>query len=487
LYSIYYEQYYLIGLIAGKQMLKKLCRDQSGQALVMVSIMLPVMLGFVGLAIEGSRYMALHSQLQDLADAAALAGAKKLTGTSTSIADARAAVADFATRNWPWLSNDGETNGDSQIASSDIHVCADIASSPCTDTTDYTAARYVQVTSVARGIVPAFLTAVGGAAQTTRATATAESITVACNVQPLMLCNPFEGTTKPNFSDNVTAGVMFQLKVLGSGNPSTPGDFALLDPPNDTSSGASLIEQLLSQQSPNFCYIDSASPHPGQAVQKVNNGINVRFDLNPNGSGGPTLDSSPAPIVIKGSKSCSANNWSNTQNNLGDNWRMPLDKTMTPYPNTTFSLGSGGIDPTTANAYWLAHHGSGTWPTDPTTGALMSRYNVYLKEIDGTYPFTPSSATSTPAGYEEAPAPSCTAANSETKADRRILSVAIIDCIAHPFNGNSTPQIQSNAYANFFITRPSVSGSVYAEFVEMMTPDTAGSKLKQIVQLVRDQ
>jgi hypothetical protein len=64
--------------------------------------------------------------------------------------------------------------------------------------------------------------------------------------------------------------------------------------------------------------------------------------------------------------------------------------------------------------------------------------------------------------------------------------VAIIDCIAHPFNGNSTPQIRSNAYANFFITRPSVAGSVYAEFVEMMTPDSAGSKLKQIVQLVRD-
>jgi Flp pilus assembly protein TadG len=465
-------------------MFRKLYRDESGQILLMATIMVPVMLGLVGLALEGGRLLMLNSQLQDLADAAALAGARELDGSTGAIARAEAAVATFALKNNPWWSND-QGGATSQIATT--QVCSALTATGCTVTTVDGDAHYVRVVTVDRGIVPAFLVAVG-AVQTrlTRATATAESQLVACNVQPLMLCNPYETSANPDFSANVSAGILFHMKVLGSNNPSTPGDFALLDPPNDTSSGANLIEQLLSQQSPNFCYINTVSPHTGQAVQKVSTGLNVRFDLKPQGQGGPVLDTSPAPVVIKGSKSCNSNNWTNPQNNLGDSWRMPEDATMNPLPNTNFWLGNGTVDTAAANAYWLAHHGSGSWPTDPATAAPMTRYKVYQGEIDGTYPFTPSSPSSTPAGYTENQAPSCTAANAESTKERRVLSVAIIDCVAHPFNGNSTPVIQSNAYADFFITKPSETGDVYAEFVQMITKDTAGGKLKQVVQLVRD-
>jgi hypothetical protein len=45
----------------------------------------------------------------------------------------------------------------------------------------------------------------------------------------------------------------------------------------------------------------------------------------------------------------------------------------------------------------------------------------------------------------------------------------------------------SGSYAQFFIIRPvDNDGIIWTEFVRMITKDTPGGHLKQIVQLVRD-
>jgi Flp pilus assembly protein TadG len=60
-------------------LLSRLDKDEHGTILVQFTVYL---FGLIGLALDGGRYPLLHNSLQNLADAAALAGAAKLDGTS---------------------------------------------------------------------------------------------------------------------------------------------------------------------------------------------------------------------------------------------------------------------------------------------------------------------------------------------------------------------------------------------------------------------
>src|SRR5690606_14929784 len=55
-----------------------LCHEEEGAHLVLVSIMLTALLGFAGLAIDGSNIYYQQQRMQIAADAAALAGARQL-------------------------------------------------------------------------------------------------------------------------------------------------------------------------------------------------------------------------------------------------------------------------------------------------------------------------------------------------------------------------------------------------------------------------
>src|SRR5215212_4524330 len=65
--------------------IRQLRRDERGHIVIYFTIMLPVLLGMIGLSLDGARLFALHDELQDLADAAALAGARELLGDANAI------------------------------------------------------------------------------------------------------------------------------------------------------------------------------------------------------------------------------------------------------------------------------------------------------------------------------------------------------------------------------------------------------------------
>jgi len=67
-------------------------RDERGTILVQFTISLIAILGFIGLALDGARVFLLHNDLQDLADAAARAGAASLDGTANALTNADAAA-----------------------------------------------------------------------------------------------------------------------------------------------------------------------------------------------------------------------------------------------------------------------------------------------------------------------------------------------------------------------------------------------------------
>jgi Flp pilus assembly protein TadG len=447
--------------------LTKLCRDERGSIIIKFTIMLPVIMGIIGLGLDGSRFLMLNNESQDLADAAALAGAKELDGAVDAITRADNAARTLLNNAPRW-----SDLGSGQVATVEFFEKLN----PDVPTTDPVRASLIKVTSTTRQVMPTFLRAAGATSNNqTSATATAGSDIVACNVQPLMLCNPYEPVGQ---EFHATPGQLFWMKTKGSdspggdGNSFAPGDFGLLDPPGYNSSGANLIRDLLSKQSPKFCYVNNVSPRTGHATQKVNEGINVRFDMQPNGSTSG-MDLTPAPDVIKGL----------IPNGDGCNFngnppefpqaRLPRDTNLTTIGNV--KIGDGQMSAAAKTAYWQYHYGAGTdWPAGLTT-----RYQAYLRELglDG-------QSAPTVTGPEPR-APHCAPVGAGTF-KRRIISVAIVNCLANNVHGNSVTNVRSNAYADFFVTEPSIDGDVFAEFIEMITVSSgSGGKLHHIVQLYR--
>src|SRR6266702_4967513 len=80
--------------VAGKiaRPIKAFWGDTDGVILPYVTVMLVVIIGVSVLALDGSRYMSLQTQLQNGADALALAGAAELDRTPTAIERANKAI-----------------------------------------------------------------------------------------------------------------------------------------------------------------------------------------------------------------------------------------------------------------------------------------------------------------------------------------------------------------------------------------------------------
>ncbi len=72
-------------------------RSQSGQAIVLIGLMITVLIGMVAIAIDGSRAYALRRDLQAAVDAAALAAGDKLQQTGSYVSAEQAATAIFGT------------------------------------------------------------------------------------------------------------------------------------------------------------------------------------------------------------------------------------------------------------------------------------------------------------------------------------------------------------------------------------------------------
>src|SRR5262249_38097735 len=152
---------------------------------------------------------------------------------------------------------------------------------------------------------------------------------------------------------------------------------------------------------------------------------------------------------------------------------LPMDTPMQTLAGVSAQFGSStGATMTTAdmNAYWQQHHGT-DWPAGITT-----RYAAYQLEqgIGG----------AAPAWQGEQNAPYCTPTTPVGPSTRRVISVAIVNCLANNVQGNTNTSLLGTQYADFFVTKPADS-TIYLEFVRFLTPTTNGSQLHHVVQLDR--
>ena len=248
--------------------LARLRADEAGNTLVYVTLSAAVILGMIGLVLDGSRAMITHSEAQGAADAAALAAASQLDGQSGACARAKAEATAVTNRqrfaqggggaiaiaaNSPRLLS-GLPNRDA--ASVDGLVLPD-------DTTCDPAARYVEVKTQQLTHQNTLLAALTSQNTTLiQRTATAGFRRSLCAAAPVMsVCNTLSWQPGVAFDawDNKGGSQKGWL------NSNDCGD-------------ANCVHDELAQLQPAFCVVDnSLAPATGNKTKKASDGYNTRF------------------------------------------------------------------------------------------------------------------------------------------------------------------------------------------------------------------
>jgi Flp pilus assembly protein TadG len=348
-------------------LIARLRRDERGSIIIQATLTIVVIMGMIGLALDGGRFFMVNSDLQDLADAAALAGAAKLDGTSGAMQRADAAARNLNnTVRWWNVSGRKILAGTSGVQFYKTLPDLDADNSAQIDKD----ANYIKVTTGSWQVAPTFLIAVGAILNnSTNAKAVAQSGTAMCVPVSMMLCNPSEpltDSTGDTSNFNPTPGTMFVFSTTGNSRFS-PGVFNLLQDVNQDNSDPA-VENLLAQQSAKFCSTAGTSPAQGQKTNATQIGINVRFDQQPRGNV-TGLDQMPAPIKIdgyvpkNGKNFCNGNlvnatptPYSNCATDHTISCPLPRDQSFTSVGGSGGSQIGGGPAPADLQAYWSNHH-----------------------------------------------------------------------------------------------------------------------------------
>jgi Putative Flp pilus-assembly TadE/G-like len=484
--------------------LARLARDERGAITVMALIAIVLFVAIGGLAIDLGRMYNLHSQLQAYADHVALAAAAELDGLNGAIARARRAALG---------EGDGPPLADVQtfaVGSPDLRVSEPVflrALPPdplpqyeMSDLAPYVTAedgraRFVWVTVEPRTMNFLMLPIMRLFADrdlntpdsaTLSATAVAGFTREVCNSPPLMMCNPYEAGGNKGFTPII--GQQILLKTQGSGAAWAPGDFGLLDTAETAGEGectgglggTNRIRCVLALVDPNSaCVGDRANVRPGQATA-VHAGLNVRFDI-----WDPPLQSkrtdpafAPAANVTKG--------LTHANNQCALNKFTPAPDTVPLPRDACFGTGTcegarfgDGTSTAALGAYWSANHGGAALPGELTGG---TRYDLYRYEIDhGAIP-----DSTAPNG--EQGSPTCAPAGHDNPLrDRRVLIVAVVNCVEQNIHGNRD-QVPVVAFAKMFMTEPvgdAPDHDLYAEVLGVLEPGGDDGVLHDFPQLYR--
>ncbi len=439
--------------------MKGVLHDCGGGILIYVAVFVAVASGAMAFSVDLGRMSVLRTQMQNHADASAMAGAAQLNGKSGARMRARA-IAEDAT-----AASSGIPGDSSTLVVEHIRFYSDYASR--TEAVSDFDARFIEVMLVPRRVdlVAAPILAMFGEGKKTLlsgARAVARVKPFVCHAPPLMLCNLEE--TDPALSTDLpeNAGRQLLLKEPQGGNATwAPGNFGLLALP-DGSHGANDIEKALAAVVPEDCYDIDVATAPGSQTNKVVNGMNARFDL-------PGGLPHPAPNVIN----------------------YPRDPDI--LNGTANRLGNGMWD---VSSYWVDKHGGAPVPAELFNA---SRYQVYLYELGLPYARSQSHPGQTlypvpgelPPDFEIVVPPGAdvpVAADSAKIHDpdydgvpsrpvasngpaRRLLKVAILNCLADNVKGHGTYPTNGN-YVELFVTEHMKSppnAAIYAEIVRPLT------------------
>lgn len=451
---------------AGSTMWKFL-RDERGAVIAYAAMFSAVALAAGALAVDFGRMAVLRTQMQDRADAGALAAAAQLDGRDAAMTRATT-MAMNAMAQESGIAADGTT-----LSVAEVNFYSEIDPDKVAATSDLDA-KYAEVTLQPRQVdfylapLMGLFSAEASDSGTVNATAVAKPSPFICEAPPLMVCDLKEENPALDLSLASNIGKQLRLKEPQAGSsPAAPGNFGLLALP-DGSSGANDIEAALAAVSPPDCYTLDVTTAQGSKTNKVRDGINARFDL-------PGVGMDPAPNVIN----------------------FPRDVPLDGDPDV--KMGDGDWRP---EDYWPAMHNGVPLPGD-LAGA--SRYQVYLYElglsfarngkqtlypVDGSppdgYTMVNAPGADVPATLdpfndddgdglvnEEDPdqdgVPQNTPAGNGYK--RRLVKVAVLECIANNVHGHGTYPTDGN-YLEMFLTEQvsdPPQAAIYGEIVRPLS------------------
>ena len=463
--------------------------DRDGAILPFVAIILVVVLGLSALAVDGGRLMSVQTQLQNAADALALAGAAELDRRPDSITRAQAAIDNL-------ISNRVVGAGNQVAKVTAIDFLRSLPSSddlPITNanlTDDPTRAGYVQVTVEPVTMLMLFPVSLaeGRRSITVSAKAIAGYDQVVCNVTPLYVCNPFETpgmtyyqATQALVQANQNAGSQRRLIRLAGTQSNNgayrAGSMGYVTPasgflPSGCGPGTgSGVPQALAASRVRACFRLSSVNLLSAPDQSATDGLNTRFDIYANGFGSCRIYA-PDQNVRKGFITLGNADWCNATP-AGPNWPLP-SQNATALPVDQNMIGGNGVFDTTIGvgngiwncaAYWHVAHAIGPGQNSPppgcTAAATISRYSAYVYEMKYLNDRSLGAETG---------APRCAPPGED---NRRIVYAAIVNCGSTPLPLHADAQdVPVAAFGRFFLVLPANPGTnsnLYAEFLGLVT------------------
>jgi len=495
-----------------------LLRSRSGAVAPTVALSLFGLVAVGGIAFDYARMAGMDTELQSAADQAALASATQLDGQPGAVARATAAAQGMIS-NSTLFANDSSGRAVTvptlrfYSARTDAEACDASAGTTTVDSE----ARFVCVQVAPRTAFFALTPIVGASSSTLSAQAVAGLDSAICKVPPLMLCNPAE-TTDPNFTIANYAGKGIRLIANDGGGIYGPGNFGFLD--TGAGNGATTLRELLGATNvPGDCVSGDGVDTETGSIITVRNALNTRFGIYETGSltqacgtdrsGCPPSTNIRKDLVLKGP----GNNPSQLGivTGVGGNGWQQASK---PYPGASLLNGTGtfraltpaeislispmGYPEDMCHAFSLDGQGAcangrigdGNWdrlayfksnsasyPTIVDTASMNAflaanmpggtttptRYQVYQWEM--AHPTPRLNSQSGGAGLVAYSRPSDLAGEpggispSATQIDRRVLTVAVINCTAEGVSGHTT-DIQVKKWIDMFLVQPSVARSV---------------------------
>ena len=470
---------------------KRLWYDCDGVILPYVVITFGVIIGLSALALDGSRLMSIQTQLQNGADALALAAAAELDRRPDSIIRAEAAIRNLI--NNPISGAEiGQTAQVSNIQFlQSLPVSDDLPITTRNFTDDPTLAAYVDVTVkpiAMRTILPISLSS-SGRDIAVGAESVAGYDQIICNAEPLFVCNPFEA---PGMSYNQAT----QALITADQNPAAhrqlmrlarsqfknggyaAGDIGYLNPATGFLPASACgpgagrgIPQALAATKLRACYRVSGVNITPSDDQPAMDGLNTRFDIYANGFNSCRIYP-PDQNVRKGFIAVGNANWCSAIP-AGTTWPMPngqasalpVDQNMIRSANQSLNVGVGlGNGTWDCATYWSTAHFAGPGKNSPPPGctelATISRFDVYRYELN----FLSDRSSGAEIGAPQCAPPGVT--------NRRIITSAIINCSSSPVPVlNDAQSVPVAGFGRFFLVlpaQPGSNGNVYAEFMGLV-------------------
>lgn len=454
------------------QMMQRTPCKQSGLVIVMLVLVLVVLLGVAAFALDLGRLYVLKTEMQNAADAAALAAAAELNGEDDAIERAKIAATEF-------LEHDSHFSKVKELLGEGINVDADLkfycsiggsqdtgAGGVCTGSTetgdpnkilvptdsDDEQAHYVRVTldpddnEDRYGIDLYFLpvlSVVGietsKVAVTTATALAGRHFSVFCKYPPLMVCDDDDSWFKDLEGENVGKQVLLKLQTGSNKKWDQKGAFGILDFDGLKPGGANETKVSLADEEQKDCSPAEILIEPGSESGPFQKAINTRFGRF-DGEFKKT-DYTSAPNVMSYGGNIGVTYQGTTED--VSLWRDIKLRDPKSIASVEDRFGDGDWDHA---SYFSTVHGltgAGYSAVDSNGDGIYTRWETYNWELDtGSLP-TLIDGSQNP--------PSDVAVGNRS---RRVIYVAVVNCEAHGGIGNELVQMQEglDGFAQVFIT-----------------------------------